>query len=201
MKSICLNKKYSFSSSSNYQATADPSSYIIVYTCTLPKATVEEIKIMTKSQFTKILKNSINRKALEYLLTKRGSKGKEIEYTSLKMQEYLLPQRKENMLISEKQYIFAIRNRMIKIDFNFPEKQKSEKLCVCGEQENMKHIYTCNVLNKENIRIPYEQIFENDVKKQKIIAERFRNNLERSYQGILYVDPLHNDKYAVMEIN
>ena len=87
------------------------------------EATVEEIKIMTKSQFTKILKNSINRKALEYLLAKRGSKGKEIEYTSLKMQEYLLPQRKENMLISEKQYIFAIRNRMIKIDFNFPKKK------------------------------------------------------------------------------
>ena len=95
---------------------------------------------MRKSQFRRILKNSINKKALEYLLEKRGTKGKEIEYGSLKMQDYLLPQKKENISISEKQYIFAIRNRMIEIDFNFPKKQRSEKLCVCGEQANMKHM-------------------------------------------------------------
>ena len=80
---------------------------------------IDNIKLKRKGQFIYILKSSIDKKALEYLLAKRGSKGTEISYSSLKMQEYLLPHRIENLSISEKQYIFAIRNRMIQIDFNF----------------------------------------------------------------------------------
>ena len=160
---------------------------------------IDDIKLMRKSQFRNILKSSINKKALEYLLAKRGSKGAEISYSSLKMQEYLLPQRIENLSISEKQYIFAIRNRMIQIDFNF-KNGKSEKLCICGEIEDMMHIYTCNILNPEKAKIPFDKIFENDVRKHKIIQERFKNNIERSLQGILFVDPLCNDNYAVMDI-
>ena len=124
-----------------------------------------------------------------------------MSYASLKMQEYLLPHRIENLSISEKQYIFAIRNRMIRIDFNF-KNGKSEKLCICGEIEDMRHIYTCNILNPETPKIPFDKIFENDVRKLKVIQERFKNNFEKSLQGIHnYVDPLHNNLCAVMEIN
>ena len=98
---------------------------------------------MRKNQFQNILKRATNEKALEYLLERRGSKGKEIKYLSLKMSEYLLPQKNENLSITEKQYIFAIRNRMIDIEFNFPKNKISKKLCCCGEVENMKHIYSC----------------------------------------------------------
>ena len=83
---------------------------------------IEEVKEMNKTHFKKILKKSIKEKALQYLLDKRGSKGKEIQYASLKMAEYLLPQN-ENLSITDQQYTFAIRNRMVNIEYNFPNKK------------------------------------------------------------------------------
>ena len=78
---------------------------------------IEEIKEMNKTQFKKILKMSIQEKSLQYLLNKRGSKGKEMQYSSLKMAEYLLPQN-NNLSITDQQYIFSIRNRMVEIEYN-----------------------------------------------------------------------------------
>ena len=118
------------------------------------------------------------------------------------MSEYLLPQKNENLSIADKQYIFAIRNRMIDIEFNFPKNKISKTLCCCGELENMNHIYSCKMLNQESIKTSFEEIFNDDIRKQKIIYERFKNNFEKSLQGIHnYVDPLHNNICAVMEIN
>ena len=163
---------------------------------------IEEIKSMRKNRFQNILKRSTNEKALEYLLERRGTKGKEIKYLRLKMSEYLLPQKNENLSITEKQYIFAIRNRMIDIEFNFPKNKISKTLCCCGEVENMKHIYSCKILNQESIKTSFEEIFNDDVRKQKNIYERFKNNFDKRLQGIQYpVDPLHTDICAVMEIN
>ena len=51
------------------------------------------------------MKKSINEKSVQYLLEKRKSKGKEINYSRLKMSEYLLPNN-ENLSIEEQQYIF-----------------------------------------------------------------------------------------------
>ena len=75
---------------------------------------MEEIRALSKNRFIELLRKSIKEKALQYLLMKRGSKGKEIVYQNLKMAEYLLPNN-ESLSISEKRYIFAIRNRMVKI--------------------------------------------------------------------------------------
>ena len=55
---------------------------------------LQEILELSKHQFLKIIKKAINKKALEYLLNKQGSKGKEIEYKEMKMAEYLLPTEK-----------------------------------------------------------------------------------------------------------
>ena len=157
---------------------------------------------MRKNQFRNILKQNTHEKALEYLYERRGTKGKEIEYSRLQMSEYLLPQKNENLSIADKQYIFAIRNRMIDIEFNFPKNKISKTLCCCGEIENMNHIYSCKILNQESIKTSFEEIFNDDIRKQKIIYERFKNNFEKSLQGIQnYVDPLHNNICAVMEIN
>ena len=91
---------------------------------------------------------------------------------------------------------------MIDIEFNFPKNKISKKYCCCGEEEDMKHIYSCKILNEESIKISYEEIFNDDVRKQKNIYERFKNNLDKRLQGIQNnVDPLHNDICAVMEIN
>ena len=52
---------------------------------------LEEIKQMTKIQFSKLVKEKSRSKALIYLTGKQGTKGKEIRYENLEMSEYLLP--------------------------------------------------------------------------------------------------------------
>ena len=159
----------------------------------------EEIKDIKRSQFQNILRKSIKEKAYEYLIEKRGRKGIEIDYRKLKMQEYLLPD-EELLSISDKQMIFAIRNRMVNIEHNFPRKDKTEKECICGDVKNMKHLYSCKRLNIETMKTPYENIFGEDVRKMKIVYERFKNNLEKcismeeSPMGSSFVDPLYGNK-------
>ena len=167
---------------------------------------LEEIKLLSLNQFRNLLDKSINIKALEYLQQKRGSKGIEIKYSCIKMAEYLLPQN-EGLSISDQRYIFSIRSRMIPISENFPNNQ-TETICCCGDNETMIHIYSCKYLSMENVKVAYETIFEENVKYQQQVYQRFKQNFdireemknEKSFHhGIPQVDPLCN--YAVMEIN
>ena len=135
---------------------------------------------------------------------KRGRKGIEINYSHLKMAEYLLPN--DEVSISEQRYIFSIRNRMIKIENNY-RGTKNKITCFCGEFEDMNHIYDCKMFDiKNEERLPYENIFGEDLKKMKIIYERFRKNFEKrenenSSPRILNVDPLYSNHCTAMEIN
>ena len=53
--------------------------------------------------------------------------------------------------------MFAIKNRMVQISYDFPNNKKSET-CLCGQEENMEHIYLCKILNKEK-----EQLIQTDI--------------------------------------
>ena len=77
------------------------------------------------------------------------------------MAEYLLPNN-EKLSISAQRYIFAIRNRMVQIENNFPNKM-SKDLCFCGHVENQEHIYSCKILNEKKEIIEYNRIFEENV--------------------------------------
>ena len=68
--------------------------------------TFEEIKQMSKSQFSNILKLKVKQNALKYLLNRQKSKGKEIKYENIRMAEYLLPYSK--LSVSQKQKMFEI---------------------------------------------------------------------------------------------
>ena len=70
-----------------------------------------------------MIKEAIKVKAFEYLTKKRGSKGLEIEYSELKMAEYLMPNF-ENHSIDNKRKIFEIRNRMLPISANFSSRKE-----------------------------------------------------------------------------
>ena len=85
----------------------------------------------------------------------------------------------ESMTISEKRYIFAMRNRMILIPANFPNRNKDEdENCKqCGKTENMKHIYMCN-MKQENKDLDYEKIFGNNRKQMKRVYNQFKMNYE-----------------------
>ena len=59
--------------------------------------------------------------------------------------------------------------------------QRGKKLkCVCGEEEEMEHIYQCKILNKnKKTEIRYEEIYGNNLYKQSEIMKIFEVNLER----------------------
>jgi hypothetical protein len=53
--------------------------------------TFDDIKRMSKTKFKNMVKIRIKRNAFNYLMKKRGSKGCQIQYSTLEMSEYLLP--------------------------------------------------------------------------------------------------------------
>ena len=55
---------------------------------------------------------------------------------------------------------------MVYIPANFSSR-KTEYKCRCGNNEYMKHIYLCKMLNPEEPAIEYEQIYSNNIKKNK----------------------------------
>ena len=133
--------------------------------------------MMSKTEYTKILKENCRKNAFKYLIGKKGSKGKEIIETELCMAEYLLPT--TALTICEKQQMFAVKNRMKEIPANF-SKPNIENKCICEQQEDMKHIYQCKLMNNgEEPEIEYEKIFEGDIWEQIKVFEKFERNLEK----------------------
>ena len=142
------------------------------------KLEMDEIREMNRKRFLSLIDKSIEKKALEYLQSKRGKKGQEIKYHEIKMAEYLKPY--GNILtISEKRYIFSMRNRMVQIPDNFPIKNKNtNKNCKqCGQNENMKHIYMSEQ-RPENKEVKYEIIFGENLEQMKIVYLQFKTNYE-----------------------
>ena len=136
----------------------------------------EEIKKMTKENFLKKIKIKISEIALEYLLNKRGSKGKEILYTNLEMAEYFMPHN-DKLNIEEKRRLFSVRSRMVEIADNFG---KIELCKMCETKQDMEHIYNCKYLNEEQNKIKFEQIYIGNLNQQIQIWKKFEMNLERS---------------------
>ena len=138
---------------------------------------LKDIKLMSKNQFTKMLKERVKENAFKYLVSRQGSKGKENIYSDLCMAEYLLPT--TTLTISEKQKMFAVKNRMVQIPANFP-KPNIENKCYCGKKEDMKHIYTCEIINNGKYpNLEYEKIFMGNIPEQIEVFRKFENNFER----------------------
>ena len=72
---------------------------------------LEDIRRMAKGNFLKLIKNRIAENALLYLINKRGSKGKMINYKRLEMAEYLMPHNTK-IGIEDKRILFSIRNTL-----------------------------------------------------------------------------------------
>ena len=90
--------------------------------------------------------------------------------TELYMVEYLLPT--TALTIYEKQQMFAVKNRMKEIPAIFI-KPNIENKCICEHQEDMKHIYQCQVMNNgEEHELEYENFFEGNICEQIKVFER-----------------------------
>ena len=129
---------------------------------------------MSKNKFENMVKSRIEKKGLEYLQSRRGSKGIEIEFNALEISEYLLPFNSK-LNIAEKRKLFEIRNRMIKLPYNFG---KEEEKCVCGERENISHIYECKSLNEQQAKLPYNEIYNGNLNNQLEIFRRIEKSLK-----------------------
>ena len=140
---------------------------------------LEEIKQMSPYQFKKMLKEKVRQAALQYLTDKRGSKGAEINYQELQMADYLQPI--ADLSIDVKRKIFEVRNKMTRIPANFSSRKTIFK-CVCGEQEDMSHVYSCTVLNSDKPVTQYEEIYSNNIEKIKEVYQRFENNINEREQ-------------------
>ena len=77
----------------------------------------------------------------------------------MEISEYLLPFNSK-LNIAEKRKLFEIRNRMIKLPYNFG---KEEEKCVCGEEENISHIYEWKSLNEQQSKLPYNEIYNGNL--------------------------------------
>ena len=93
----------------------------------------EEIKLMTKYKFSRLLKSKVKMSALKYLTGKQGSKGKDIVYSSMQMSEYLLPTN-EKLTIDEKRRLFAVKNKIISL-LIFLREGQNQKLFAFADRE------------------------------------------------------------------
>ena len=67
---------------------------------------------------------------------------------------------------------------MVQIQNNFPNKLPKNP-CICGSEENQEHIYRCKIFNDRKPKSEYLRIFDENVKIQKDILERFKENYEK----------------------
>ena len=139
------------------------------------KLTFEEIRSIKKTKFMKILKEKVRDAALKYLLEKQGKKGREINFSYLDMADYLLPFNNKQT-IEQKCEMFAVKNSMINIPANFSS--NCETKCECGVKEDMVHIYNCELYNNRKPEIPFEKIFNGNMKEQILVFNKFSQNME-----------------------
>ena len=111
------------------------------------------------------------------------------------MADYLSPCNTE-LTIEEKQQLFAIRNRMTSFEQKF---YKTPQTCVCGEIESIEHYYSCELLNKEEIEISFQNIFSKNIKNQIEIFRRIQkalNNRESIIVNSTPCDPIGSATYS-----
>ena len=54
----------------------------------------------------------------------------------------------------------------------------------------MKHIYECEILNEnEKPNIPYEKIFNGNIKQQIEVYRKFKQNMEKRKNNIMEIEP------------
>ena len=136
----------------------------------------EEISEISKEAFKKLVKEKVQKSALNYLknLQISHSKSKNICYEDLSLQGYLRSGT-TNMTIKEKLFCFAARSRMIDVRCNklYGQSQLTCRLG-CDMKETQKHLLECDALTDSNIvkEVPeYADIYGKDLQKMENISK------------------------------
>ena len=163
---------------------------------------LKDIRKMPKESFSQMIKQKISEISLKYLLKKRNLKGKEISYDRLEMADYFMPYN-EYLNIEEKQNLFSVRNRMVEIGNNFG---KNENCVMCQTKEDMIHIYSCEYLNKQEIKIEFSKIYEGNLFEKIEVLRRFNDNMKKRNEEKSkfkkppcdpFCDPLNCEKFSI----
>ena len=145
-----------------------------------------ESRHTTKQKFKKIVKNKVSDAAFNFLKCRQAthSKMKKLSYEKFEMSQYLCsPLFTKN----SRSLLLALRTRTVRgIKSDFPGIYR-DKICPvgCGENDTIQNVLTCKVLQQHHSshdltssKVKYEDIFSEDVKKQKQVTQLFENLLE-----------------------
>ena len=135
---------------------------------------LKQIKMIKLSSFKNVLQERIKSVALKYLLDKQKQKGRDIEYKTIKMSDYLLP---NNIIrsIKDQQLLFSLRNKMLMLNDSYNVKT----ICKCGQIEDYSHIYNCKILNINEPKLSYQKIYNGNLIELSYILERMKENLKK----------------------
>ena len=144
--------------------------------------------VMCHGSFKKLVKETTEQNALEFLKHHIKSKGKEIVYNKIELKHYLAST--SSLTLQEKKEVFKIRTRMTEVKSNFKNKYENLNCDKCEQknqyiEETQEHMYNC-IEHKENKEI-FEGIFKDtyETKTMKEITKRFLSNMKQKKEGIL----------------
>ena len=171
----------------------------------------DEIANYSTSAFNKLVKDAIRKKAFSELVKqqKAHSKGKEIVYRDLNLQNYL---KKDSPLNNEeKRFLFAARTRGLNVKNNFKQGNPDLKCRLCrNHTEDQQSLLTCAALNKDQApsEAQYRDIFSDRTDKLAKITRLLRTKYEEftfhvnrqqscSATAVVNVDDIVNDDNIV----
>ena len=153
--------------------------------------TFNDISEMSVDAYRSLVNRAIKSLAFKWLMSEKNkprlnsfSKGRELKYNELKIQNYLLP---NQLNIKQCKLLFSLRAQMIPVRCNYSHSYDSLTCPVCEDtahQDTQSHILQCkrlaeneNTLVKETI--PYSDIYGSDVAKLSAVAVLFEKLLEK----------------------
>ena len=145
------------------------------------KLSFDEIASYSKSAFKALVKDSVKKKAFGELIKqqKEHSKGKEIVYRELTLQQYL---RSSSPLDNEeKQFLFAARTRGLNVKNNFKQGKQDLNCRLCGGHvEDQQSLLTCPALNnaQDTLQSDYRDLFSERIDKLTMITKLLKSKYE-----------------------
>ena len=144
----------------------------------------EEIKNCSKDSFKETVKKAVRSTAFRSLTEakEKHSKGKEISYENLNLQEYL--QADSPLSIKEKRFAFAVRSRGLDLRYNFKAGKSDLNCRLCKKNlEDQKHLLTCpalsNVGSTQTSQPSYGDMFSQNIEDlrqiTKLLHDKFTN--------------------------
>ena len=140
---------------------------------------------MSNATLKKIVNIKVHEEALKYLIHKKKSKTLDVPYTNIKRQEYF-EANNGGLSLSEKQFIFQCRSRMLAFKCNMKKDSQDFKCSACGiEDKTEMHLSLSENLNQDIIEeahvITYIDLFSEDITKIKVVGNILKKKMKKMF--------------------